>query len=162
MNRKNALTLLIAGLVAALVVTVASAGVLHAESNIDRDALEKTGVEIRAAFGRGDVAGILAYHHPDVVKALSHDKFINGREALRADLTETLQRLKLEWQENRVESLLIQGDPAVELTSFTIRGTPRNGGEPFLIKGRAMIVYVRYKNSPTGWATIRELIQPAP
>jgi hypothetical protein len=25
-----------------------------------------------------------------------------------------------------------------------------------------MIVYTRYKNSPTGWASFREVIQPAP
>jgi hypothetical protein len=41
------------------------------ESNDDRDALAKTREAVRAAFARGDVATILAYHHPDVVKALS-------------------------------------------------------------------------------------------
>jgi ketosteroid isomerase-like protein len=130
-------------------------------SKNDRDALEKTSEAIRAAFARGDVATILAYHHPDVLKGLSYGKSIDGRDALEADLTGTLQRFSLEWQENRVESTLFQGDTAVELTVFTIKGTPRNGGEPFLFKGRAMVVYVRYKKSPTGWASIRELIQPA-
>ena len=73
----------------------------------------------------------------------------------------TLQRFNLEWKENRVESILIQGDTAVEQTVFAIKGTPKNGGEPFLFKGRAQVVYVRYKRSPTGWASIREIIQPA-
>ena len=80
---------------------------------------------------------------------------------MKADLTGTLQRFNLQWQENRVESALIQGDTAVELTSFTIKATPKAGGGPLLFKGRAMVVYLRYKNSPTGWASIRELIQPA-
>jgi hypothetical protein len=62
---------------------------------------------------------------------------------------------------NQVRSILIQGDAAVELTGFTIQGTSNDRGEAFLSKGRAMIVYVRYKNSPTGWASIREIIQPA-
>jgi ketosteroid isomerase-like protein len=130
-------------------------------SSNDREALEKTSEGIRAAFARGDVAAILAYHHPEVVKALSFEKTINGREALQADLEETLQRFSLEWKENRVESVLIQDDTAVEQTVFTIQGTPKNGGEPFLLKGRAQVVYVRYEKSPTGWASIRELVQPA-
>jgi len=138
-----------------------SASKIYVGSKGDRDALQKTSEAIRAAFARGDVARILAYHHPDVLKGLSYGKSIDGRDALQADLAGTLQRFNLEWQENRVESTLIQGDTAVELTAFTIKGTPRNGGEPFLFKGRAMVVYVRYKKSPTGWASIRELIQPA-
>jgi ketosteroid isomerase-like protein len=123
--------------------------------------LEKTSAAIRAAFARGDVEGILAYHHPDVLKGLTYGTSVNARDALKADLTGTLQRFNLQWQENRVESALIQGDTAVELTSFTIKATPKVGGGPLLFKGRAMVVYLRYKNSPTGWASIRELIQPA-
>lgn len=130
-------------------------------SKTDREALEKTSAAIRAAFARGDVEGILAYHHPDVLKGLTYGTSVNGRDALKADLTGTLQRFNLQWQENRVESALIQGDTAVELTSFTIKATPKAGGGPLLFKGRAMVVYLRYKNSPTGWASIRELIQPA-
>jgi hypothetical protein len=61
----------------------------------------------------------------------------------------------------RKTSMLIQGDTAVELTDFVIQGTPRKQGEPFLFRGRAMVVYVRYKDSPTDWASIREIIQPA-
>jgi hypothetical protein len=30
-----------------------------------------------------------------------------------------------------------------------------------LFRGRTQVVYVRYKRSPTGWASIREIIQPA-
>jgi hypothetical protein len=30
-----------------------------------------------------------------------------------------------------------------------------------LITGRSMVVYVRYPKSPTGWASIREIVQPA-
>ena len=118
-------------------------------------------IDIRAAFERGDVDAILSYHHPDVVKALAFNRLVNGREALRADLTGTLSRYKLEWQENNVESLLIHGDTAIEQTVFVIKGTPKDGGAPFIAKGRAQIVYIRYDKSPSGWATIREIIQPA-
>jgi hypothetical protein len=43
-------------------------------SNNDREALAKTSLAIRDGFTRGDVAAILAYHHPEVVKALSFEK----------------------------------------------------------------------------------------
>jgi len=33
---------------------------------------------------------------------------------------------------------------------------------PTISRGRAMVVYVRYKDSPTGWASIREMAQTAP
>jgi ketosteroid isomerase-like protein len=157
MNRNRVPVLLIASITVALIV----AGCSTNKTNNDRDSLDKTSEAIRAAFSRGDVATILAYHHPDVVKALRYGQVISGRDALEADLVGTLQRFNLEWKENRVESILIQGDTAVEQTVFAIKGTPKNGGEPFLFKGRAQVVYVRYKRSPTGWASIREIIQPA-
>jgi ketosteroid isomerase-like protein len=110
----------------------------------DRVALQKTGEAIRAAFARGDIETIMAYHHPDVIKL------------------GTLQAFNLEFEQFRDENIFFQGDTAVEQSVFTIKGTPKGGGPPFLFKGRSLVVYVRYKKSPTGWASIRELIQPAP
>ena len=132
-----------------------------AASDKDRNALEQTSEAIRAAFVKGDVALAMEYHHPDVVKALAFHKQLKGREAVAADLRGTLQHFNLEFVENQVESLLIEGDTAVEETLFAIKGTPKAGGEPFLFKGRTMVVYLRYEKSPTGWASIREMIQPA-
>jgi ketosteroid isomerase-like protein len=126
----------------------------------DRAALTQTSEAVRAAFARGDIETILSYHHPDVVKALNYSKVLNGRAALQADLTATLAQLNLRWKENRVETLWIHGDTAVEQTAFVIEASPKNGSQPSLFKGRAQIVYVRYAPSPTGWATIRELVQP--
>ena len=80
---------------------------------------------------------------------------------MAADLRGTIQQFNLEFAERQVESLLIEGNTAVEQTLFAIKGTPKGGGEPFLFKGRAMVVYMRYEKSPTGWASIREMIQPA-
>lgn len=133
----------------------------HAESNSDRESLQKTSEAIRAAFAQGDVDRIMAYHHPDVIKALSFHKYLVGRDAVAEDLRQTLQKFKLEFEENRVESLLIQGDTAIEQTVFAIKSTPKNGGESYLFRGRTQVVYVRYQKSPTGWASIREIIQPA-
>jgi ketosteroid isomerase-like protein len=133
----------------------------NTDTSGDQRSLQKTSEGIRAAFARGDVAGIMAYHHPEVVKSLSYGNYLVGRDAVRKDVAATLQRFSLEWKENQVRSLLIEGDTAVEITDFAIEGTPKKEGAAFLFKGRAMVVYVRYKESPTGWASIREIIQPA-
>lgn len=148
-------------LAVAIITSGCSAGYRYIRSNTDRNALEKTSEAIRTAFARGDIATIMAYHHPEVVKSLSYGNFLIGRDAVQKDITATLQRFNLEWKENQVRSLLIQDDTAVELTDFSIQGTPKKPGQPFLFRGRAMVVYVRYKSSPTGWASIREIIQPA-
>jgi len=133
-----------------------------AGSKNDRESLRKTGEAIRAAFARGDLDAVMAYHHPDVIKALAQDKYLVGREAVRADLAKTFSNFRLDFVNDRVESTFFQGRTAVEESLFTIRGTPLAGGAPFLFKGRSMVVYVRDRRSPTGWASIRELIQPVP
>ncbi|HZD51191.1 MAG TPA: DUF4440 domain-containing protein [Silvibacterium sp.] len=147
--------------VAVLLAFAVSAVSSRAASDTDHEALEKTGAAIRAAFAAGDVTTAMKYHHPSVNKALSYNKVLVGRDAVAADLANTLRQYRLEFVENRVECLLIQNDTAVEQTLFAIKGTPIAGGQPFLFKGRTMVVYVRYKESPTGWASIREIIQPA-
>jgi len=133
----------------------------YAGTPADQASLAKTGAAIRDAFTRGDIDAIMAYHHPDVIKALGSDHYLVGREAVKADLLKSFAANRIEFKESRVENLFFQGDTAVEESAFTILGTPKNGAAPFLFKGRSMVVYVRYKPSPTGWASIREIIQPA-
>lgn len=145
----------------ALVVFVSLSATAHAASADDESALRKTSEAIRAAFAKGDVAEAMKYHHPEVKKALAFHKVLIGRGAVAADLNNTFRQYHLEFVENNVESLLIEQTAAVEQTLFTIKVTPIAGGEPVIFKGRAMVVYVRYKDSPTGWASIREMIQPA-
>ncbi len=144
------------------VVTSCSTRENFAGTDNDRKALEQTGTGIRSAFSNGDIPTILSYHHPDVRKALGYTHIINGREELEGDLKNTFSNLKLTWLDNKVESLIFQGNTAIEMTAFSIKGTPKDGSSPFTFKGRAMVVYVRYKQSPSGWASIRELIQPEP
>jgi ketosteroid isomerase-like protein len=133
---------------------------IFGQTDEDRKALEKTTASIRAAFGRGDVPAIVALHHPDIVKTFSSNNKVNGRAALEKGLTETFKTTKLEFVDNQDESFLIHGDMAVEISVFTIKVIPKGGGEPTIARGRAMVVYVRYKESPTGWASIREMTQP--
>ena len=162
MNQPYTRLLITTFLAAALAVCGYSRRGSSSASDEDRVALEKTSAGILAGFLKGDVDAILSYHHPDVVKSLSYGNFLSGREAVRKDLLTTLERFHLEWTENQVRSLWIEGDTAVEMTDFTIKGTPKSAGAPFVFRGRAMVVYVRYKDSPSGWASIREVVQPAP
>ena len=129
-------------------------------TNADRAALTRTGDAIRAGFAASDVETILKYHHPNVEKWLSPSSHTVGREALRAELEETFKTAQLMFGENHVESAIFMGDTAVEVSTFTIRVTPKDGGAASMAKGRAMVVYVRSKQSPTGWVSMRELIQP--
>jgi ketosteroid isomerase-like protein len=161
-NVHHSLKILSSLLVFAFLATACPTARPQANALNDQAALAKTSAAIRAAFARDDIPTIMSYHHPDVIKSLSYEKYLVGRDAVQADIAANLQHFHLEWKENKVESLLIQGDTAIELTTFTIQGTPKADGQPFLFQGRAMIVYTRYKSSPTGWASIREMIQPAP
>ncbi|MEO8253314.1 MAG: nuclear transport factor 2 family protein [Flavobacterium sp.] len=121
----------------------------------------KTGELIREAFSKGDIETIKTFHHPEVIKAVGYKNLLIGRDAVIDGLRGTLEGYNLEFVQNNVESILIQGDIAIEQTLFSIKGTPRKGGEPFVFSGRTMVTYIKYKKSPTGWATIREIIQPA-
>lgn len=119
------------------------------------------GAMIRAAFANGDLETISALHHPNVYKALGYDNVQNGRAAVMDGIAETLAAYSLEFVENDIESVLVRGDVAIETTRFAIAGTPKGDGQPFVFRGRTMVTYVRDAGSPSGWVTIREIIQPA-
>ena len=74
----------------------------------DKAALERTGEAIRAAFGRGDFDEIMAYHHPQVIKALSSDRYLVGREAVRKDLIETFQVFTVRFKSNKTENRFLR------------------------------------------------------
>lgn len=147
--------------IALIVFGVTGSVAAESRATADRIAIERTSAEILAAFAKGDLDTIAKYHHPRVEKALSSAKYLKGREAVVADLRGTLEAYALTFVEHRVESLEFFGDTCVEQTVFAIRGEPRGRAQPFVFRGRALVLYVRYPESPTGWASIREIIQPA-
>ena len=125
----------------------------------DKEAILYHGELIRKAFAENDIETITALHHPEVVKALGYNDVKTGRADVIKALEGTLKNFKLEFIENTVESIFINGDTAVEQTKFIIKGTPKTEGEPFLFKGRTQVTYIKDKNSPSGWVTVREIIQ---
>ncbi|MGB9416662.1 MAG: hypothetical protein WCB58_10120 [Acidobacteriaceae bacterium] len=72
---------------------------------------------------RGDLATVMAYHHPDVIKALSFHNYQSGRDAVEAGLRSGFQQYRMEFVEHRLEYLMIRGDTAIEQSLFTIRST---------------------------------------
>ncbi|MBC9929733.1 YybH family protein [Chitinophaga qingshengii] len=131
-------------------------------SAADKKALLKTTQAIRDGFARGDVPAILALHHPEVIKYFGGKNVVIGREAMKKGLTEMFAHSKMEFVDHELESLVFHDNTAVETSIFTIKVTHKNGAPPTLAHGRAMVVYVKYKDSPTGWASIREMAQEAP
>jgi ketosteroid isomerase-like protein len=138
------------------------AAVISGGSLADRQSLERTTQAIRDAFARGDVAAVVALHRPDIVKYFGGTNVVTGRQELRRGLIETFRNVNMEFVEHRLETLVFLGDTAVETSIFTIRTTPKAGGSPTLGHGRAMVVYVKSKESPTGWQSVREMAQAAP
>src|SRR5258708_12989219 len=67
----------------------------------DRDSLHRKSEAIRAAFASGDVATITAYHHPDVIKALSFRKYLTGRDAVEPDPPRPPQHFNLQFEQNQ-------------------------------------------------------------
>ena len=137
-----------------------SLGINAQKKQLEQEILNH-GAVIRKAFMDEDLDKIAALHHPEVTKAIGYNNVQNGRDAVMDGLRETLKRFRLEFVENTVESLFVQNNLVIEQSKFVIRGTPKQEGEPFNFAGRTMVTYIRYDDSPTGWATIREIIQPS-
>ena len=134
---------------------------VHPQNETPKNEILKNGETIRKAFSDGDIEKIRSLHHPDVIKALGYNDLKIGRDEVISGLEEIVRNFDLEFLTNDVESILVKDNIAIEQTKFSIKGTPKTGDEPFIFKGRTMVIYIRYDKSPTGWATIREIIQPA-
>lgn len=131
-------------------------------SEEDRASLKKATLAIRNAFAKGDAALVASLHHPDIVKYFGGDNVVVGRAALEKGLSQWFQSSTVEFLENTIESTVFTGSTAIETSIFSIKATPKAGGQPAINRGRSMVVYMRDKSSPTGWLSLREMTQVAP
>ena len=134
-------------------------------SNGTEEEMKSLNKEIAAlgeAFAKGDAAMVARLHHPDVVKYFGGNNVVKGRDAVQKGAEEWFKNSTVEFVENIVESTVFNGETAIQTCIFSIKTTPKNGGEPVISRGRSMVVYVKDKNSPTGWLSLREMAQPAP
>jgi ketosteroid isomerase-like protein len=128
----------------------------------DIHALRETTEAIRKGFAKGDVAAVLALHHPDVVKYFGGKSIVKGREGLKKQLSDLFNYANVEFIQNDIESTVFNGNTAIETGIYGIRLVPKNGDSTSVIHGRSMVVYIRCRDSPTGWASLREMTQEAP
>ncbi len=152
-------------LVLVMVTSCNDIGEIIEEKKPDREEVVEqitaTGLAVREAFKKGDVETIKLYHHPDVVKALGYNNLKVGREAVLDGLRETMANFDLEFLNEKQEELfLLKKDLVIKQMLFGLRLIPKNGDDPFVFRGRTLIILQRYDESPTGWATIHEIIQP--
>lgn len=132
----------------------------HSQHDYTKQGILQHGRLIREAFSKNDIKRIRELHHPEVVKALVYNNIQTGRNEVIKGLEDTLKNYTLEFTKNEVENILIEGNIAIEQTKFSIKGIPKNQeNQSFIFSGRTMVTYIKYKDSPTGWATIREIIQ---
>jgi len=134
-------------------------------SNGTEEEMKSLNKEITAlgeAFAKGDAVMVARLHHPDVVKYFGGNNVVKGRDAVQKGAEEWFKNSTVEFVENIVESTVFNGETAIQTCIFSIKTTPKNGGEPVISRGRSMVVYVKDKNSPTGWLSLREMAQSAP
>ena len=101
-------------------------------------------------------------HHPEVMKFFGGSNIVSGEAGLRKQLTNIFHYAKVEFVKNDIESTVFDGSTAIETSLYGIRTIPKNGDSTRTFYGRSMVVYVRYKGSPTGWASLREMTQETP
>jgi ketosteroid isomerase-like protein len=131
-------------------------------SEEDMKSLDKATLAIRQAFEKGNAGLAASLHHPDIVKYFGGKNVVTGRDELKKGLAEWFQNSQVEFVENTVESTVFAGNTAIQSVIFAIKSTPKKGGEPVISRGRSMVIYVRDRQSPTGWLSLREMTQEAP
>gem|GEM_PF-1346672 len=126
-----------------------------------KQAIDATNVAVRKAFAEGDLTTIKVYHHPDVTKTLAYNNIQKGRKEVLEGLKQTLQNFELQFTDDKeLEKLVITNEMVFMQARFALQLTPKNDNPSFVYKGRTLVIYQRYEESPTGWATIHEIIQP--
>lgn len=128
----------------------------------DNTTFKNTTQAIQDGFAKGDVEAVLLLHHPDVIKYFGGTNVVTGRAGLRKQLTDMFNYAKVEFVKNEIESTVFDGNTVTQTSLYGIRVIPKNGDSARTYYGRSMVMYVRYKDSPTGWASIREMTQEAP
>jgi ketosteroid isomerase-like protein len=128
-----------------------------------RQSLDKATAVIRKAFEDGDAVLVGKLHSPNVIKYFGGNNVIIGRDAIEKGARDWFQNAKVEFVENTVENTEFIGNIAIQTSIFSFKTTPKNGGISSVGgRGRSMVIYIQDKSSPTGWLTLREIVQEGP
>src|SRR5882672_4254112 len=102
-----------------------------------RQSLDKATATIRNAFENGDAALVAQLHSPDVIKYFGGNNVIIGRDAVEKGARDWFQNSKVEFIENTVENTAFTGKVAIQTVIFSIKTTPKDGGNPTISRGRS-------------------------
>ena len=127
----------------------------------DRESLERTTRAIRDGFGRGDVSAVVALHHPDVIKYFGGANVVKGRAALEKGLSAMFKDFEGRIHRQSRREHAVPGRNRCGDEHLPDEGDIEGQREIDDLRRCAMVVYVRYKGSPTGWASIREMASGA-
>ena len=128
-----------------------------------RQSLDNATAAIRKAFEDGDAVLVGKLHSPNVIKYFGGNNVIIGRDAIEKGARDWFQNTKVEFVENTVENTEFIGNIAIQTSIFSFKTTPKNGGKSSVSgRGRSMVIYIQDKSSPTGWLTLREIVQEGP
>jgi ketosteroid isomerase-like protein len=128
-----------------------------------RQSLDKATAAIRKAFEDGDAVLVGKLHSPNVIKYFGGNNVIIGRDAIEKGARDWFQNTKVEFVENTVENTEFIGNIAIQTSIFSFKTTPKNGGKSSVSgRGRSMVIYIQDESSPTGWLTLREIVQEGP
>ncbi|MEM7571178.1 MAG: nuclear transport factor 2 family protein [Pseudomonadota bacterium] len=125
----------------------------------DKAAIEETRACVFEAYCAGNLDTMMAYFHPDVVQIPAFDKILDGKEAVRANYAAALALFDIHITD-ALENMAISADMASTHGTYEVVLTPKAGGPAMRRAGRYMVIMKRWAQSPTGWSTFRELVQP--
>ena len=128
--------------------------------DLDLDAIAATRRAVFSAYRRGDVETMMAHFHPDVIQIPAFDKVLVGIDAVRANYEAALALFDIVLKD-ALENMEVAGDVATSHGTYTVTLTPKSGAAAIQRAGRYLVLMRRHAASPTGWATWRELVQPA-
>lgn len=128
----------------------------------DKDAIDETRRRVFEAYRAGDLETMMAYFHPDVIQIPAFDKLLVGKEAVRANYAAALALFQIDIRDD-LENMAIAQDMASTHGTYEVTLTHKERAiAPMRRHGRYMVVMRRWDQSPTGWSTFRELVQPGP
>lgn len=122
--------------------------------------IEDTRAAVFAAYRAGHLDVMMQHFHPEVIQIPAYDKVLVGKEAVRANYAAALSLFKIDMTDD-LENMAVDGNMATTHGLYKVVLTPKAGGEGMERTGRYMVLMRRWADSPTGWSTFRELVQPS-
>lgn len=129
-------------------------------TQLDITAIEETRDTVFAAYRAGQLDVMMQHFHPAVIQIPAYDKVLIGKEAVRANYAAALSLFKIDITDD-LENMDVAGDMATTHGLYKVSLIPKAGGQGLERTGRYMVIMRRWAESPTGWSTFRELVQPS-